>query len=361
MNLISSPFYFDSDSVRVSCLEALGVSDTLGINEIVEVTSSTLTLNKEDHVGKIVIVATAEPSSTVVTLPLEATGGFEDKDQITIIRGGSGEVSISAAEGVSISTAETTDLRKLGSAVQLIRVDTNSWFLIGDTIPAEFNGISGISVPAVNDPWNYVPATTTTIGNISYRGVEPTLATDTITIPKLYGMPFECQLDGIQLLSLSDTNTSFTIENFTAEAGVDITVDIGVSPFPIGGEKWLLNGFRLTYTSVGGTWSFDVIQYGESIADYSITTIGDTIAAGYLTSTEQVTYSWDAGGSTYSTSVEAFNGPLYSRIFINGPITDPISFDLVITAAVTNGKGNNLPVRLILGDNSIVEVPANVI
>ena len=361
MNLISSPFYFDNEDVRTSCVEALCLESSLGNNEIVEVNSSSLTLTKADHVGKLILVAVDEFSSAIITLPPDATGGFEDKDQITIIRAGGGDVSIADAEGVTITTTESTTLRKLGSAVQLIRVSANSWFLVGDTVPAESNGIIGVSVPDINDQWNYTLEPITSIGNISYRGVEPTLASNTITIPKLYGMDFECQLDGIQLLSLSGANTSFSIENFTTTTeGEDITFTIGVSPFPIGGEKWLLHGLRLIYTSSVPSWNFEIIQNGEIINDFPITNITDLIEAEYLTSTEQIGYSWDNGVGTDSMAVEEFNGPLYSRVFLSGPITEPISFDLVIDS-ISNGKGNNLPVRLTLGDGGIIEISANVI
>lgn len=51
---------------------------------------------------------------------------------VHIYQAGSGVVTVAAAGGVTITSAETLKTRKTGATLTLIKIGTDSWFLIGD-------------------------------------------------------------------------------------------------------------------------------------------------------------------------------------------------------------------------------------
>lgn len=356
-NLISSPFFFDDDTVRSACVAALGLSAV--DNEILPIASSTITLTKADHVGKIIATTVADPSAVVITVPDDITGEFEDKDQITIIRAGTGAVTIVAGGGVTIQTTESLTLRKQYSAVQLIRRGADTWFLVGDTVASDSDFITSADVPAINTVWPHTSQAITQLGNVSYRGVKPTVVGNTITVPALFGMNFEAQLDGIAAIDLSSAgNTSFRTTDISSTAGVDVTIDIGVSPFPIGGEKWIMGGVRIT--RVGGTWSCATIANGVVDSPPSnITDILDAIIVNFNGTTNAMELFRDTSHSVNVETLQDFNDPLYTRLFISGPTTGTTSITFTLDSR-TNGKGDTLPVRFTSVDDDIIEVTANV-
>lgn len=400
--LISSPFFFDSSTVRDECVDALGLSSVLSAsapaNEIVVVTGST-TLNATD-VNKTILVNSASPAT--ITIPLESSPGFGSFAQIAIIGIGNGTVTIAADIGVIVRTTETLVLRKKYSAVVLTKQSNNIWLLNGDTVPALSGYITELDIPDVNTSWDTFTIPDADISNISYRGVKPTLGVGSsetyqdntivysrVTIPPLLGMPFEAQIDGIELLHLNtedNISTSFFLGNLSTGLGTDnITFEIGVSPFPIGGEKWLLAGIRLQRTS--GVWTGYIIQrglFGSALENnpYSGVTVTTTdidlqqpirVSCSGSTSFPEITASYVLKNSTplnarLSTVYELpinFSEPLYTRIFVthssSGYTQHSISFDIYNYNSTTNGKGNNLPIRFTSSDNKIVEIDANVL
>lgn len=69
--------------------------------------------------------------STVLTVPTNASVAFPNGTHVDIHRA-SGTVSVAAAGGVTVNTAETLILRKTHSTATLIKVGTNEWDLVGD-------------------------------------------------------------------------------------------------------------------------------------------------------------------------------------------------------------------------------------
>jgi len=93
-------------------------------------TSGSFNLGTTAHVGAY-IRANFTSDGQVVVLADSQTE-FEVGDQTIVRRAGTGKVTITPDTGVTINTAETMTLRKLGSTVTLIKVGPNEWDLTGD-------------------------------------------------------------------------------------------------------------------------------------------------------------------------------------------------------------------------------------
>lgn len=67
-----------------------------------------------------------------LTIPPNASVAFPVGTIIQVRQAGAGKVTIVAGSGVTINTPETLLMRKQGSTIALIKVDTNTWDLTGD-------------------------------------------------------------------------------------------------------------------------------------------------------------------------------------------------------------------------------------
>lgn len=380
--LISSPFFFDNNDVRDQCVAALGLTEALieaTSNEIVVLTAST-TLTS-DQINKTILVNSSSP--TTITIPTEGSPGFGSFAQVTIIGIGTGSVTIAPAATVTINTTETLQLRKRYSGVVLIKRETDTWILTGDTIPATSGFITEVEIPEINTKWAYIPAENQLIENISSKGVTPVLSLGELYFSTQYqkiafyamrSIPAELQFDKIEIIHVETGTgtpvTGFSIKNLSIleTVGVvsNVTFDIGVSPFAFGDEKWILAGIRIS--RVSSVWSCSLILNGSVISLNSMSSVNpnEPINVQFLNGTFSFTATnTSAVTSTKSTSLTTFSQPLYSRAFIQGPvgsdpITDVFSFDIALNNTVSNGQGNILPVRFTSLDGQIIEISGEI-
>lgn len=91
------------------------------------------TLSSADA-GSLIRMTSASANSVVV--PLEATAHFPVKGVVTIRQVGTGTTTIVAEGGVTLTSPALLALRAQNSTVQLIKVATNTWDLIGDVATA---------------------------------------------------------------------------------------------------------------------------------------------------------------------------------------------------------------------------------
>ena len=71
-------------------------------------------------------------SANTVTVPPDATISFVTGTVVTVRQIGAGQTTITAGSGVTITSPSTLSLRVQNSTVQLIKVSSNTWDLIGD-------------------------------------------------------------------------------------------------------------------------------------------------------------------------------------------------------------------------------------
>ena len=72
-------------------------------------------------------------TETVITIPANSTVAFSVGDRLEILRTGSGDVTISPASGVTINSKNgNKKIAAQYSGAGLIKIDTNTWALIGD-------------------------------------------------------------------------------------------------------------------------------------------------------------------------------------------------------------------------------------
>lgn len=113
--------------------EALNAFEA-GLNETIPLNAQTgtaYTLAAGDA-GELVTLANASPIT--LTVPTNASVPFAIGTQITITRAGSGSVTVVGDTGVVVNSADGyLKLRNQWSAGTLIKTNTNSWILIGDT------------------------------------------------------------------------------------------------------------------------------------------------------------------------------------------------------------------------------------
>ena len=113
-------------SEALNAFEA-GLNETIPLNAQ---TGTTYTLAATDA-GDLVTLANA--SAITLTVPTNASVPFAIGTQITITRAGSGALTIVGDTGVTVNSADGfLKLRAQWSSGTLIKVNTNSWILIGD-------------------------------------------------------------------------------------------------------------------------------------------------------------------------------------------------------------------------------------
>ena len=114
-------------SEALNAFEA-GLNETIPLNTQ---TGTTYTLVAGDA-GDLVTLNNA--SAIALTVPLNSSVAFATGTQITIAQAGAGKVTVAGAVGVTVNGAGgLLSLRTQWSAGTLIKIDTNSWILIGDT------------------------------------------------------------------------------------------------------------------------------------------------------------------------------------------------------------------------------------
>lgn len=91
---------------------------------------SSRSLDFGDHRANLIVSST---SAITITVPNDTSVDFVDGSQVTIIRQGTGEVTITGESGVTIGSADNCKrLRVQYSAGTLVKVNTNEWILMGD-------------------------------------------------------------------------------------------------------------------------------------------------------------------------------------------------------------------------------------
>jgi hypothetical protein len=113
-------------SEALNAFEA-GLNETIPLNAQ---TGTTYTLVAGDA-GDLVTLTNA--AAITLTVPLNSSVAFAIGTQITITQAGAGTVTVAGAVGVTVNSADSDlKLRTQWSAATLIKIDTNSWILIGD-------------------------------------------------------------------------------------------------------------------------------------------------------------------------------------------------------------------------------------
>jgi hypothetical protein len=113
-------------SEALNAFEA-GLNETIPLNNQ---TGTTYTLAESDA-GQLITLTNA--AAITLTVPTNATVPFANGTQITISQNGAGQVTVAGAVGVTIVASDSaTKLRAQYSAATLVKLNTNSWILIGD-------------------------------------------------------------------------------------------------------------------------------------------------------------------------------------------------------------------------------------
>jgi hypothetical protein len=92
-------------------------------------TGTTYTLALAD-LAKLVTLSNA--GAITLTVPLESSVAFAIGDRIDLLQKGAGQVTIVGAGGVTVNATPGLKLRSQWSSATLIKLDTNSWVLLGD-------------------------------------------------------------------------------------------------------------------------------------------------------------------------------------------------------------------------------------
>lgn len=92
-------------------------------------TGTTYTLVLADN-GKLVTLDNA--SAIAVTVPTNASVAFPTGSQINLLQKGAGQITVSGDTGVTVNATPGAKARAQWSAATLIKLDTNSWVLLGD-------------------------------------------------------------------------------------------------------------------------------------------------------------------------------------------------------------------------------------
>jgi len=118
-----------SGAVTVSFDYAAGTALTLNAQ-----TGTTYTFVLADAANKLITASNA--SAQTYTIPLNASVSYPTGSQINIIQIGAGQVTIVGAAGVTVAstgaTAAQPKLRVAYSAATLIKVGSDSWYVVGD-------------------------------------------------------------------------------------------------------------------------------------------------------------------------------------------------------------------------------------
>ena len=78
------------------------------------------------------LVTLSNAGAITLTVPLESSVAFAIGDRIDLLQKGAGQVTIVGAGGVTVNATPGLKLRSQWSSATLIKLDTNSWVLLGD-------------------------------------------------------------------------------------------------------------------------------------------------------------------------------------------------------------------------------------
>ena len=83
-----------------------------------------------------VLVTASNAAAQTYTIPPNSSVAYPIGSQINIIQIGAGQVTIQGASGVTVASTGATStapkLRAQYSSATLVKVDTNSWYVVGD-------------------------------------------------------------------------------------------------------------------------------------------------------------------------------------------------------------------------------------
>jgi hypothetical protein len=355
--LISSPFLFDSSEVRDACVAALGL-EALANSEIVEVDNANLTLTPDNHKNKLILFGVASPAVGSIQIGLESVAAWDERSKITIIKTGTASTSFSVANGVTINSPESLEIRKQYSVVQLIRVAEDVWTVTGDLRGLDEYAIQ-LEVPAVNGSLNYydgnatlVASSTLPLTNISAIGGKIAISENNlITIPYDFaGAPVEIQFDEITPVKY-DFTSNLSLQINSSHDALDVTgmnMILGVGPFKLGEAKFFTYSIIVTESvPTPGTVDVRFENNGVFIAEYLAVPNDSSFGFKYFESSNTLEFTLNQAGDTEITDsvfVESEPWPLYTRIIFNGIAADA-SFKVNYNAA-KNGMGRYIPARL---------------
>lgn len=128
----------DTDLVKngASAIRSLGsaIDSSLAQLTLNAQTGTTYTFVLDDNRNKLITASNA--ASQTYTIPLNSSVAFPIGSIINIIAIGAGQVTIQGAGGVTVASTGATStapkLRAQFSAASLIKVGTNSWYVVGD-------------------------------------------------------------------------------------------------------------------------------------------------------------------------------------------------------------------------------------
>lgn len=119
-----------------SAIRSLGSSIDASLGQVTlnAQTGTTYTFVLTDNRNKLITASNA--SAQTYTIPLNSSVAFPTGSVINIIQIGTGQVTIQGASGVTVAstggTATAPKLRAQYSAASLVKVGTDSWYVIGD-------------------------------------------------------------------------------------------------------------------------------------------------------------------------------------------------------------------------------------
>ncbi len=120
-----------------SAIRTLGssVDSSLGAITTRDVSGTTDTFVLEDARNKLIRYSST--SNVAVTIPLNSSVAFATGSIINIIKtGATGEITVSGASGVTITSAGATSaspkITGQWKAASCIKVDTNTWYVVGN-------------------------------------------------------------------------------------------------------------------------------------------------------------------------------------------------------------------------------------
>lgn len=115
------------DALEGSALQA-------SVNELDVLTIRTISITTDTLViaDKNKYIRCTNATSCAVTVPPNSSVAYLTGTQINIRAAAAGQVTMTEGAGVTINTAETLKLRKIGSSVTIIKVGTDEWDITGD-------------------------------------------------------------------------------------------------------------------------------------------------------------------------------------------------------------------------------------
>jgi hypothetical protein len=88
------------------------------------------TLVLADAASRLITITSS--SATTVTIPLNASVAFPTGTAIDVMQTGTGQVTIAGISGVTVNGTPGLKLRTQYSSATMIKLDTNSWVVVGD-------------------------------------------------------------------------------------------------------------------------------------------------------------------------------------------------------------------------------------